>query len=354
MASSSTVPSVLDMVELHANGLGIPILFPVDANGFASVSSLHLSIKFLSQNSTIWVKSEIYYTATSLLSLIMRENPRLADNGSPLWELGARKYGVYGPLNSSTNVSTDIRTPPHSSASTLNIPPVVKGKIEPSIHTVINLSDSSDGDEPLLSIPIPKQSPSSLRSTFDTPPHLCHLPPSPARPHMSILQCLRTLVSMPGMKNILKKIDYDTLQIMDVNFLPPRFDGNQMFVPPIGISSFHTKAKSMDGMDKRYDGHVWTKTQTTNITNGLGLAFCSSSCVGHLECHNPACDYLQRVHRTSTVNDTDFFYSQNSPLPLVGPYLWGPLIFVKSVRSQLHCPMPCLNLLCPLNVPAFI
>jgi hypothetical protein len=73
---------------------------------------------------------------------------------------------------------------------------------------------------------------------------------------------------MPGRKNILKKLDYDTLHIEVVNFLPPRFDGSSIFVlPPVGISSSHTKAKSMDGMDKRYDGHVWTETQTTNITN---------------------------------------------------------------------------------------
>ena len=80
---------------------------------------------------------------------------------------------------------------------------------------------------------------------------------------------------MPGRKNILKKLDYDILQIEEVNFLPPRFDGNRMFVfPPVGVPYSHTKAKSMDGMDKRYNGHVWTKTQTTNITNDLGLVFC--------------------------------------------------------------------------------
>ena len=37
---------------------------------------------------------------------------------------------------------------------------------------------------------------------------------------------------MPGRKNILKKVDYDTLQIEEVNFLPPHFDGNRMFVLP--------------------------------------------------------------------------------------------------------------------------
>jgi hypothetical protein len=61
---------------------------------------------------------------------------------------------------------------------------------------------------------------------------------------------------MPSRKNILKKLDYDTLQIMEVDFLPPCFDGNQMFVfPPVGASSSHTRAKSMNGMDKRYDKH---------------------------------------------------------------------------------------------------
>ena len=90
---------------------------------------------------------------------------------------------------------------------------------------------------------------------------------------------------MPSRKNILKKLDYGTLQIKEVNFLPPRFDGNQMFVLSfVGISSSHTKAKSMDIMDKCYDGHVYTKTQTTNINNDLGLAFRSSTYVGHLEC----------------------------------------------------------------------
>ena len=230
MASSSTACQTwLSFVPMALKSL---FIFPVDAIGFAFVFSLHLSIRFSLQDSTIWVERKIYDTAISLLSLTMRENPRFADNGSPLWELGAGKYRVYGFFNSSTNVSTDIHTPPHSSASILNIPPVVKVKLEPSIHTVINLSDSSDGDEPPLSTSIPKPSPSSLRSTFDTPPHLSPLSPSSTRPHMSILQCLHTLASMPGRKNILKKIDYDTLQIMDANFLLPRFDGNQILCPP--------------------------------------------------------------------------------------------------------------------------
>ena len=79
-------------------------------------------------------------------------------------------------LDSSVNVSTLFRTPPHSSASTFNTPPLVKVKTEPGIHSVIHLSDSSDGDEPPVSTPIPKPSPSSLRSTFPYP--ACRVSPS--------------------------------------------------------------------------------------------------------------------------------------------------------------------------------
>ena len=170
IASSSTVPCMSEMVELHANGLGIPILFPLDANGFAFVSSLHLSNMFSLQDSTIWVEREFYDNATSLLSLTMRVNSRVADNGSLVWELCAGKYQVYGLPDFSTHVSTEIRTPPHSSSSTLKSPPVIKVKIEPSIHTVIYLFDSSDGNEPLLSTPILKPSPSSLSSPLLTLP----------------------------------------------------------------------------------------------------------------------------------------------------------------------------------------
>ena len=151
MASSCIVPCVSEMVELHANGLRILILFPVDVNSYASISSFHLNIMFSLQDSIIWVEREIYDSATSLLLLTMRENSRAADNGSSMRELCTRKYRVYGLPDSCTNVSTEIHTPPHSSASTLNTHAMVKVKIGPGIHNVIHISDSSDGDKPLVS-----------------------------------------------------------------------------------------------------------------------------------------------------------------------------------------------------------
>ena len=60
MASLSSVPSVSDMAELRANGFGVPIIFSIDANRFAHVSSLHLCIRFSLHDASIRVEREIY------------------------------------------------------------------------------------------------------------------------------------------------------------------------------------------------------------------------------------------------------------------------------------------------------
>ena len=58
MASSSTIPYVADMAELRANGLGVPLLFSIDAQGFTTISSLRLNIRFeLQDTSRLSVKS---------------------------------------------------------------------------------------------------------------------------------------------------------------------------------------------------------------------------------------------------------------------------------------------------------
>ena len=125
---------------------------------------------------------------------------------------------------------------------------------------------------------------------------------------------------MPGHKNILKRLDYNKIKTMDVKFLPPTYDGDVLFVlPAMDSFSSHSKVKSMFGMDKRYDGHVWTKTVTTNISNVLDLSFRSSSCVGHLRCENPLCEYLGCAHRTSSNNDTEFEGVTKEPFSIGGP-----------------------------------
>ena len=115
-------------------------------------TNLHLSlpftfdIRFLLQNNTIWIKRKIYDNISSLLSLTMDENFKVAEDRSPMWELYASKYKVYGLPDS----PTDICTPLYSSSCTLNTPLVIKVKIEHVIHTVIYFLVSSNDDVPPL------------------------------------------------------------------------------------------------------------------------------------------------------------------------------------------------------------
>lgn len=311
MASSANVPPVSLMAELRACGVEVPILFPITAVGFAVVSAFELSLRFSLDESSMWVEREIYDPSTSLLSVTMRENSRIGDTGLVVWELTAGKYRVYGLPQSQISRPTRSATPRQSSTCAIHTTPTTTVKIEPGVHVAIDLSDSDNDKATTPQSPSVRASPSSHTSpilTYSSPSHVSLAPrPSSSTSQYSIVQSLRVLSAMPGRKSILKKLDYSTLLIEEVSYLPPRFDGTRMFVlPPPSASASTTKAKSMDGMDKYYDGHVWTKTQTTNISNSEGLTFRSSACVGHLQCCNKNCDFLQRVHRTSKFNDIEF------------------------------------------------
>jgi hypothetical protein len=103
--------------------------------------------------------------------------------------------------------------------------------------------------------------------------------------------------------NVFKTLDFDTLNIQRVKFLPPTFNGDVLFeLPSVDtLDPFHM----MHGMDKRHDGHAWTKTVTSNIKCDMSLTFCTSTCIGHLRCENQDCKYTSRIHRTSPVNERE-------------------------------------------------
>jgi hypothetical protein len=94
-------------------------------------------------------------------------------------------------------------------------------------------------------------------------------------------------------KSVLSQINFDAIRLQQVDYLPPRYDGDVIFeFPPLGDHGLNTKAKQLRGMDRRYDGHAWSRTITSNIQNDLKLLFRTSSCLGHLRCDNLACKYL--------------------------------------------------------------
>jgi hypothetical protein len=88
----------------------------------------------------------------------------------------------------------------------------------------------------------------------------------------SVLDCFRKLHASKGSRNALKGLDYDTVRFLRVDFLPLVFNGDVVFeLPPIGSSVGNSQAKLIVGMDKRHDGHPWTKTITSHIKNSMGL-----------------------------------------------------------------------------------
>ena len=57
-------------------------------------------------------------------------------------------------------------------------------------------------------------------------------------------------MQMSSHKNILKRLDYDKIKTMEVEFLPPTYDDNVLFVfLAVGTFASHSKARSMFGMD---------------------------------------------------------------------------------------------------------
>ena len=105
-------------------------------------------------------------------------------------------------------------------------------------------------------------------------------------------------------RNELSTMDPSIVKHEMVPFLPPVFDGDVIFeLSPCGPSSSASRAKNLEGMDKRYDGHPWCKLVTTNIHNSDNLKFCKSYCAGHIVCENANCEYLKRA---SKQNETEW------------------------------------------------
>ena len=51
---------------------------------------------------------------------------------------------------------------------------------------------------------------------------------------------------MPSRKNILKKLDYERIKILQVEFMSTRFDSDVSFVLPfVATLAMHSKAKSI-------------------------------------------------------------------------------------------------------------
>ena len=112
---------------------------------------------------------------------------------------------------------------------------------------------------------------------------------------LSIYECILSLRSHRGGRNDLKNVDLASFPHQKVNYLPSKFNGNTVFeLPPLPCIK-GGGAAMFEGMDRRRDGHAWTETATTNISDLNGqLSFRYVKCLGHLRCVNNSCPHLER------------------------------------------------------------
>jgi hypothetical protein len=71
--------------------------------------------------------------------------------------------------------------------------------------------------------------------------------------------------------------------VVYVPFLPTSFNGDVTFELSPLLTNIHSSSQ-MQGMDRKYNGHVWCKVIATNIKNSFGLNFMKACCLGHLLC----------------------------------------------------------------------
>jgi hypothetical protein len=79
----------------------------------------------------------------------------------------------------------------------------------------------------------------------------------------------------------LKSLDYGAIRIEFVNCLPITFNGDILFEFSL-IRYRLGHFRQLQGMDKKFNGHVWCKLQTGNINNSFGSGFRMTKCLGHL------------------------------------------------------------------------
>ena len=308
MADSPIPP----MVIIRGDGQGVPISFPVGAEGKCTVSALRLHLRFQFLVGSMHVDEEVFDIDSGELLHTIGQESSINDEGK-CWILKSGTYRVYGLKEPLQGASTEILIPKLSSTCTQQTPMLHKVKIEPSIGTIHLLSDDSEDDLPttLPSSSVPISNPAGcFHPSFDANSSQDSRPSS-SRPRIddsvSVVDCLKKLSARKGSKSVLSKVDFHKIKTEKVDFLPPRFDGDVLFeFPPAGKYASQSQAKLLQGMDKRYDGHAWTRTITSNIKNDMGLTFRMSSCLGHLQCTNAACDYLSRVHRSSEANEIEW------------------------------------------------
>lgn len=85
------------------------------------------------------------------------------------------------------------------------------------------------------------------------------------------------------LKSDLTTIDFDGIDVREVNYLRPSYDGDVFFLSPLVLMGIlGPYGYSMNDMDKMCVGRPWCARKITNIQNNFEFSLRHLSCDGHL------------------------------------------------------------------------
>lgn len=185
--------------------------------------------------------------------------------------------GSIGPksLRFALGASSETRTLYESSICTILTPFIMNVEVEPGLKTILELNDDSEDE----SRPIPKldlhqvakgQHASEcvvvLTSKDFVPSSSTLFLPTCAMDSVSVVEPLKKLKARKRSKNVLLRMDHNSIEIQKLEFLRPQYNGDIISKLPLeGCHANETIVEQLRGMDKHYDGHAWLRTITSNI-----------------------------------------------------------------------------------------
>jgi hypothetical protein len=344
MAALQLGDTLSKFVVIFADTEGVPVSFPIGNDGLALVTSLRLSLRFRLSEEFMYIDEEVFDAHSAELIHTIGHSP-VSEGDSKHWLLKPERFRVYGVSESVMATSIELVTPHRSSIGTVHLNLATWVKVEKEDEVINILSDDSDGNSPSVAPHIiSRVDNSNIPNSLERTPTLISQPQPHSGHHqsLSVVDFLRRPWVSKGARNAFKSLDYDTLDIHRVEFLPPTFDGDIIFeLPPMDTSALHTGSKSMQGMDKHHDGHAWTKTVTSHIKNDMKLTFRTSTCAGHLRCGNQDCEYTTCIHRTSPVNELEWDGFTSMPFVVGEPAPNGSTLVCKIYKVPHVCIATC-------------
>ena len=108
-----------------------------------------------------------------------------------------------------------------------------------------------------------------------------------------LVHALKSFKSNRNSRFDLTALNFYRLDVHDVEYLPPSFYGDILFILPlVNMSVFSAYGRSMDDMDKMCNKHHWCTIKTTNIQNNFGPSLRCSFRVGNLWCRKKYCNCM--------------------------------------------------------------